>query len=199
VARPKTIVRAKIGGRLIAARPVADNHRQMSIVLIGYRGSGKTTIGQKLADRLWQELVDTDQLVVRRAGMTIKQIFEGRGEAGFRDLESEVVREAMKLPDAVISLGGGAVLREENRAAIRDSGHKVIYLRCEAEELLRRIEADTATAEMRPSLTSLGGSLEEVERLLAEREPIYRSVMSAELDVTNLSVDEAVVYIVRLL
>lgn len=171
----------------------------MSIVLVGYRGSGKTTIGQKLADRLWQELVDTDALVVQRAGRSIREIFETRGEAAFRALEADVVRETLKLNDVIISLGGGAVLREENREAIRASGHKVVYLRCEAEELLRRIQADAATAEQRPSLTSLGGNLEEVERLLAEREPIYRSVMTAELDVTNLSVEEAVVYIVRLL
>jgi shikimate kinase len=171
----------------------------MSIVLIGYRGSGKTTIGQKLADRLWQELVDTDGLIVQRAGQSIRAIFESRGEAAFRTLEADVVRETLKLNDVIISLGGGAVLREENRAAIKASGHKVIYLRCEAEELLRRIEADAATAEQRPSLTNFGGRIEEVERLLAEREPIYRSVMTAELDVTNLSVEEAVVYIVRLL
>ena len=171
----------------------------MSIVLIGYRGSGKTTVGQKLASRLWQELVDTDQLVVKKAGKSIKEIFEKEGEARFRALESEVVAEAAKLQDVVISVGGGAVLREENRAALKDAGHKIIYLKCEPEELYRRIQADEATSMMRPSLTGLGGSLEEVEQMLAQREPIYRSVMSAELDVTNLSVEDAVVYIVRLL
>jgi shikimate kinase len=75
----------------------------------------------------------------------------------------------------------------------------VIYLKCDPEELHKRIHADAATAEMRPSLTKLGGTVEEIEALLAEREPIYQSVMSAELDVTNLSVEDAVVYIVRLL
>lgn len=171
----------------------------MSIVLIGYRGSGKSTVGQKLANRLWQDLVDTDQLVVKKAGKSIKEIFEQDGEARFRELESEVVREVAKLQDVVISLGGGAILKEENRAALKESGHKIIYLKCEPEELYRRIQADEATSLMRPSLTGLGGSLEEVEQVLAQREPIYRSVMTAELDVTNLSVEDAVVYIVRLL
>lgn len=170
----------------------------MSTVLIGYRGSGKTTIGQKLADRLWQTLVDTDQLIVKRAGKSIKEIFEKEGEARFRDLESEVVKEVMKVQDVVISLGGGAVLREENRAAIKEAGHKVIYLRCEPEELHRRIEADAATSLMRPNLTQFGG-VEEIEKVLAEREPIYRGLMTGELDVTNLSVEDAVVYIVRML
>jgi shikimate kinase len=171
----------------------------MSIVLIGYRGSGKSTVGQKLANRLWQDLVDTDQLVVKKAGKSIKEIFEQDGEARFRELESEVVAEAARLQDVVISVGGGAVLREENREALKASGHKIIYLKCEPEELFRRIQADEATSLMRPSLTGLGGSLEEVEQMLAQREPIYRSVMTAELDVTNLSVEDAVVYIVRLL
>ena len=170
----------------------------MSIVLIGYRGSGKTTTGQKLADRLWQDLIDTDKLIVKKSGQTIKDIFETQGEARFRDLEAQVVREVMQLQDVVISLGGGAPLREDNRQVIKDSGHKVIYLKCDPEELHRRIEADAATSLMRPGLTSSGG-LEEIHNLLAQREPIYRSMMTAELDVTNLSPEEAMVYIVRLL
>ncbi|MDB5321591.1 MAG: shikimate kinase [Phycisphaerales bacterium] len=170
----------------------------MSIVLIGYRGSGKTTTGQKLADRLWQDLVDTDKLIVKKAGKTIKEIFEQEGEQNFRNLESEVVREVVKLQDVVISMGGGAVLREENRQAIKESGHKVIYLKCEPTELHRRIEADEATSMMRPNLTQFGG-VEEIERVLAEREAIYREMKTAELDVTNLSPEEAMVYIVRLL
>src|SRR3954462_10906217 len=170
----------------------------MSIVLIGYRGSGKTTVGQKLADRLWQDLVDTDKLVVKNAGKSIKEIFEQEGEARFRELESAVVKEVLQKPECVISLGGGAVLREDNREAIRASGHKVIYLKCEPETLHRRIEADAATSLTRPNLTQFQG-LEEIEKVSAEREPIYRAMMTAELDVTNLSPEEAVVYIVRLL
>jgi shikimate kinase len=161
----------------------------MSIVLIGYRGSGKTTIGQKLADRLWQDLVDTDKLIVKKAGKSIKEIFEQEGEGRFRDIESEVVREVLKLQDVVISMG---------RQAIKDSGHKVIYLKCEPAELHKRIEADAATSMMRPNLTEFGG-VEEIEKVLAEREAIYRGMKSAELDVTNVSPEEAVVYIVRML
>lgn len=170
----------------------------MSTVLIGYRGSGKTTIGQKLADRLWQTLVDTDQLIVKRAGKTIKDIFQMEGELHFRDLETQAVKEAAREQEVVISLGGGAVLREENRTAIKDAGHKVIYLKCEPETLHQRIQADAATSLTRPSLTQFSG-IEEIEKVLAEREPIYRAMMTGELDVTNLSVDEAVVYIVRML
>ena len=168
-------------------------------MLIGYRGSGKTTTGRKLADRLWQEFVDTDALVVRKAGKSIKDIFEQDGEAAFRDLESAVVREVSLLADHVIALGGGALGREENRRALKEAGHKVVYLHCEPEELLRRIESDPNTAADRPSLTALGGGIEEIKAVLAEREPVYRSAMTAELDVTHLTPDEAMVRIVRLL
>jgi shikimate kinase len=172
----------------------------VSIVLIGYRGSGKSTIGKKLADRLWQPFVDTDELVVRKAGgRTIKDIFETEGEQRFRDLEAEVVREVALLQEHVIALGGGALLREDNRKLIKDAGHKVVYLKCEPEVLFQHIQADPDTAKTRPALTNLGGGVEEIRKLLADREPIYRQAMTAELEVTYLTPEEAVVYIVRLL
>src|SRR5687767_14192362 len=117
----------------------------MSIALIGYRGSGKTTIGRKLADRLWQPFVDTDELVIRKAGKSIREIFEQDGEPAFRDLESQAVHDVSLLSEHVISLGGGALLREQNRKTLKDAGHKLIYLRCDPDELLRRILSDPAT------------------------------------------------------
>ena len=171
----------------------------MSIALLGYRGSGKSTIGKRLADRLWQPFVDTDELVVRKAGTSIREIFDKQGEAAFRNLESQVVAEASVLAEHVIALGGGAVLREENRKVLKEAGLKLIYLRCEPDELVKRIQADPASADARPDLTELGGGIEEVRKVLAEREPIYRSVMTAELDVTYLSPQDAVVYITRLI
>ena len=143
----------------------------MSIVLIGYRGSGKTTVGRALAGRLGSGFVDTDEWVVRRAGRSIRDIFADQGEGAFRDLESAVVREAAVLHGHVVALGGGALGREENRMALREKGHKVVYLRCEPEELLRRIRSDPATAANRPNLTHLAGGIEEIRALLAVREP----------------------------
>jgi shikimate kinase len=170
----------------------------MSIVLIGYRGSGKTSIGKRLADRLWQKCVDTDEMVVAKAGKRIAEIFQQDGEAKFREMESEAVRQAAATNDVVIALGGGAPLREENRRVIKEAGHRVIYLKCEPEELLRRIRSDPDTPQSRPNLTEFGGGLEEISKVLAEREPIYRQMADAELEVTYLTPDEAMVYIVRL-
>ena len=169
----------------------------MSIVLIGYRGCGKTTIGRRLADRLWWPFVDTDDIVQKKVGKSIADIFEQHGEKRFRDLESEAVKEVAKLQEHVISLGGGAVLRPENVQVLRKADHKLVYLKCEPQELFKRIQADPNSASHRPNLTPKGG-LEEITTLLAEREPLYRAAMTAELDVTNQSASDAVVYITRL-
>src|ERR1700736_4013888 len=99
----------------------------MSIVLIGYRGSGKTTIGRHLADRLWQPFVDVDDLIVKKAGKSIKEIFEKDGEPAFRQMELEAVKHVCGLAEHVIGMGGGSLGREENRSALKQSGHKVIY------------------------------------------------------------------------
>lgn len=171
----------------------------MNAILIGYRGCGKTTVGRKLADRLWQKFIDLDERIVQAAGKSISQIFAEDGEERFRELETQVLGEALKLDEHVLGLGGGAVIREQNRKMIQESGAKVIYLRCDAQELLRRIQADQCTAQMRPSLTALGGGIEEIRQVLTEREPIYRELKHMELDVTRMSPNDAVVHIARLL
>jgi shikimate kinase len=89
--------------------------------------------------------------------------------------------------------------REQNRTVLKSAGHKLIYLRCDPDILLQRIQGDPRSSTARPNLTALGGGIDEITRLLAEREPVYRQAMNAELDVTRLTPDQAVVYIVRLL
>ena len=169
----------------------------MSIVLIGYRGSGKTTVGRALADRLSWPFVDADAVVVQRAGMTIRELFERFGEPHFRAVEAAVVAELLARRDHVIAMGGGAVLSAETRAALATAGHPVVYLSGSADELHRRIAADPATAETRPSLTALGGGLAEVRAVLAAREPVYRAAMTHEVDVVGRTVDELADAILR--
>jgi len=170
----------------------------MSTILLGYRGAGKTTIGKRLADRLWQKFVDTDDLVVKVTGKTIRQIFEEHGESTFRELEVEAVKKALTLDEHVIALGGGAVLSDVARNLLRGSTHKRLYLKCDPQELLRRLQSDPNTAKNRPDLTDLNGGIEEIELLLNDREPLYRQVMTAELDVTNIPPEEAVGRLARL-
>lgn len=169
----------------------------MNIVLIGYRGSGKTTIGRKLAQKLWMDFVDTDEKIVRRAGRTIQEIFAQQGEAAFRDLESAVLAELATHDNQVIATGGGIVLRAENVAALKRAG-KVIWLTADPATLLARIHADTTTAATRPPLTLggvAGGTLEEIQQLLAVRAPLYQAAAAITLDVTRMTPDEAVAWL----
>jgi shikimate kinase len=159
----------------------------MSVFLIGYRGSGKSTVGRILAERLGLPFADSDEWIIRRAGKTIRDIFAEHGEQGFRDLETAVVREMAGLHEHIIALGGGALNRPENLAALRAAHARFVYLRCQPAVLQHRIESDPATAAARPALSHLGGGVEEIETLLAQREPIWRGVCNAEIDVTRLS------------
>ena len=152
----------------------------MNLYLIGYRGSGKTTVAAELARLLGWKWLDADEEIERRAGKTIQEIFASSGEPSFRDLEAAVVADLAKLGSQVIALGGGAVLREENRVAIRASG-KVVWLQASPGVLFERISNDASTAERRPNLTA-GGGLAEVERLLAIRAPIYAACADLTLD-----------------
>ncbi|MFP4144489.1 MAG: shikimate kinase [Phycisphaeraceae bacterium] len=170
----------------------------MNVILIGYRGSGKTTIGRKLADQLWKEFADVDDAVRRRFGIdSIAEIWETHGEAAFREAEVETVRELLGRENHVIALGGGTVMQPGGREAVEQAADaKRIYLYCQPEELFARIEADAATATARPSLTAMGGGIEEIRAVLAERDPVYREVADAVFDVTHVSPDEAVRYLV---
>lgn len=152
----------------------------MNIVLIGYRGTGKSSIARCLAERLGWPRCDADERIARRAGKPIAAIFAEDGEAAFRELESHVVGELAKLDQAVIALGGGAVMREENRRAVRERG-KVVWLQADAQTIADRLSADANTATQRPQLTGLGG-MDEIRELLALREPVYRELADCQID-----------------
>ena len=166
---------------------MSDNHPEMigtgggGLALVGYRGTGKSTVGRLLADRLRRPFVDADDWIVERSGRTIRAIFEESGEPVFRDWEERVLREILvERPDAVVATGGGAVLREANRRLLQSFG-LVVWLRAEPDELARRLEADAQTREARPSLTS-AGTLREILDVLEVRTPLYRAVSHVEID-----------------
>lgn len=163
----------------------------MALFLIGYRGSGKTTVGRQLAARYGCAFRDTDELITAAAGKTIAQIFAEAGEPGFREMESSALKAACACGRAVVATGGGIVLRAENRTLLKASGC-VVYLQCSAEELFRRIQQDGSSAANRPGLTTLGGSLDEVRHVLAAREPLYREVADHVLAVEGRTVAEIV-------
>jgi shikimate kinase len=163
----------------------------MALFLVGYRGSGKTTIGRQLAGRLGCAFCDTDEVIIATVGKTIAQIFAEGGEASFREMESAALRQAIECGRAVVGTGGGIILRPANRALMKAAG-AVVYLQCSAEELFRRIQEDGNSAANRPSLSKLGGSLDEVREILAAREPLYREVADHVVAVEGRSVAEVV-------
>jgi shikimate kinase len=162
----------------------------MKILLIGYRGSGKTTVGRLLAGRLALPLIDIDDRIVIRSGLSVREIFDQHGETGFRRLESKAIADAFDGNHWVIAAGGGAMMVPENRAAVPPGTH-VVLLHARPDELHRRITGDPATAAGRPALTAAGG-IAEIHHLLETRLPVYRGVSTLELDTTGLTPDEVV-------
>jgi shikimate kinase len=160
----------------------------MNLFLIGYRGSGKTSVAAALAVRLGWPWIDADAELEQRAGQSIKQIFASEGELAFRNLESAVVADLATRDQHIIALGGGAILREQNRAAIVGRG-KVIWLIAAPETLAERIHADPTTAERRPNLTGQGG-LNEIRHLLAERTPLYAACADLLVDADRQSPEQ---------
>jgi shikimate kinase len=150
------------------------------IFLIGYRGTGKSAAARELARRLDYEWLDADDEIELRAGKSIAAVFRNDGEQAFRDLETLVIIEIAKKRRTVVALGGGAVLREQNRAAITAAG-PVVWLTATVETILERIAADKTTAQRRPSLTNLG-SRQEVETILSQRAPIYLACATLVVD-----------------
>jgi shikimate kinase len=149
---------------------------QGNIFLVGMMGSGKTTLGRALAQRLRLPFIDTDKVLVERTGVPVTTIFEIEGEAGFRRRESAVIAELAQAPDQVVATGGGAVLSAENRAVMRSAG-TVVYLRARIDHLWERTRHDTsrpllATADPRATLAAL----------LEARDPLYREAAHIVVD-----------------
>lgn len=153
------------------------------IALIGYRGTGKSSVAPLLARRLKWDWVDADVEVELRAGKSIAAIFADEGEPHFRHLEANVVAELCSRERCVLALGGGAVLRETSRAHLQKC-QAVVWLQASVDVLAERIFGDPTTAARRPNLTNHGGR-NEIETLLAAREPFYRGCATIKVDTEN--------------
>lgn len=157
------------------------------IFLVGYRGTGKSTVGRLLAGRLGWAFADADD-AIEAAGKSIKEIFAEAGEPAFRDLESAALAELCTRRGCVIATGGGAVLRESNRLLLKANG-PVVWLTAAPETVLERLRTDPTTGARRPNLTAAGGEAE-VRALLAAREPLYRAVADFAVATDTLSPEE---------
>ena len=124
--------------------------------------------------------IDADVEVELQAGKSIATIFEEDGETAFRDLESQILHQLCERTKTVLALGGGAVVREDNRHCLEKCG-AVVWLQASAATIARRLAADETTSQRRPNLTNHGGRTE-IDQVLAEREPIYRACATLEVD-----------------
>jgi shikimate kinase len=161
-----------------------------AIVLVGMMGSGKTSVGRALADRLGRHFVDVDVAIEARAGRPVAAIFDEEGETGFRTREREVIAEAAGIENAVIACGGGAVLDPANVAALRSHG-TIVWLRVTPQTAATRLGTD----EGRPVLQRMEGDLaERLDRLIAARAPAYEAAadLSVQADGPVDEVAEAV-------
>lgn len=159
--------------RLIAMR---------NIVFVGLMGAGKTTVGKRLAKRLGRPFLDTDHEIESRCGASIPTIFDLEGEDGFRKREAKMIAEAMSFQGHVITTGGGAVIRPENREQLKKGF--VIYLDADPEQLWLRLKADNH----RPLLKRSPDPHATLVQLHAQRDPLYREIADLIVPTTRSSV-----------
>lgn len=162
------------------------------LFLIGYRGTGKSTVGARLAKRIGCRWIDTDRWIEEQSCKTISELFSGAGEEFFRDWETRAIEEVCRehAPASVVSLGGGAVLRSRNRELLALHG-RCVWLQAATSRIAERLAMDVESGVQRPSLTS-AGTLAEIEHVLTLREPLYRQSADLQMATDSKSVDEIV-------
>jgi shikimate kinase len=160
----------------------AASNKPSLVALIGMPGGGKSTVGRQLSRRLDVPFVDSDAVIEARIGTSIRHYFDQHGEAAFRDIEESVIDELTQRPSGVIATGGGVVLREANRAHLKDRC-SVIYLRSSPEELYRRLRHDT----QRP-LLQVADPLGRLRELHQQRHPLYEATADYVIETGRPSV-----------
>ena len=158
----------------------------MNIVLIGYRGTGKSTIANILGERLSMRVVGMDAEIVRRAGKSIPEIVEESGWEHFRDMESQVAADFGSEDNLIIDAGGGVIVRDKNVESLKKNG-VVFWLTADEQTIVERIKDDT----QRPSLSGSKSFVEEVAEMLAERGPKYKSAADHTIDTVDNTAEEA--------
>jgi shikimate kinase len=166
----------------------------MNIVLMGYRGTGKSTVGRLLALRLGRELASTDAEIVKRAQHSIPEIVAQKGWEHFRDLESDICREFASRDQLVIDTGGGAILRVQNVEALKKNG-TLFWLTASIETIAKRIGSNN----QRPSLTGTKSFVDEIQDVLRERMPKYQAAADHSIATDNRSVNQLVETILTLI
>jgi len=163
----------------------------MNIALYGFMGVGKTTIGRILAEKLGYDFIDVDTEIERETGKSINEIFQLHGEAFFRKLESDIIRELSNKDRLVIACGGGAVTNIENAETLQKSS-KMIYLTASIDEIVDRTKGEST----RP-LLNVANPVEAASELYENRKPIYVRYADLEVDTTDKTIEEVVALVLE--
>lgn len=158
-----------------------------NIILIGFMGSGKTSLGIKLSYQMKRTLIDTDKWIEQKQKMTVSEIFVSFGEEAFRQMETECLKKLIKTADRqIISVGGGLPMREENHGLLKELG-RVVYLKVTPEAVYERLKNDTT----RP-LLQVENPMERIRTLLAVRAPVYERCADVIVEVSDKSFEKII-------
>jgi shikimate kinase len=159
-----------------------------NVFLIGYRCTGKSSVGGLLGARLGRSFIDTDSLVVSEMGISIREIVDSRGWKAFRRLECTALQQVCTADRRVVATGGGIVLDVDNVNLMKRSG-TIIWLRASPETIKSRMVQDRASEALRPALTTTN-DISEIEETLIERDPLYKHAMDFSVDTDHRGIDE---------
>ena len=163
-----------------------------NIVLVGLMGSGKTTVGRRLAHELNQDFFDTDHEIIDKTGVNIDYIFDIEGEKGFRERESKILENLCQMSNIILATGGGIVILPKNRKILRNAG-LIVYLSSSVDQLLRR----TSKSKIRPLLVNSTDRRKTITELVEARDVYYREVASFVVDTTGKKLHEVINIIIR--
>ncbi len=158
-----------------------------NIVLVGPMGSGKTTVGRRLAKNLKVDFIDADHEIIDKTGVSIDHIFDVEGEEGFRKRESKILKDLCNTSNIVLATGGGAVLWRENRSTIKKTG-SVIYLSSSVDQILRR----TAKSKTRPLLENSTNRRQTISNIIDSRDPLYREVATIIINTNGKKLNQII-------
>lgn len=159
----------------------------MNIILIGYRGTGKSTIGKVLAEKLNRPLISMDELITKKGNQSVPEMVEKHGWDHFRDIESEVASEVSTKDNCIIDCGGGVILRDQNIKNLKKNG-KCFLLKADIKTIIKRIHGDAN----RPALKKGMSFKEEQEKVLKERDTMYKTAADIVIDTSLISIDQSV-------
>lgn len=164
---------------------------EKNIVLIGFMGSGKTSVGKRLSIKLKREFVDMDDFIVQKLGMTVNEIFEKFGEQYFRDIENELCERFATKKNKIIATGGGVIKNEKNVDNLKKSG-VIVYLKTTPENIAYNLRNDNS----RP-LLMVEDKLAKIRELMQQRVPTYEKYADVTIDVSQLDLENTLINILR--